>query len=214
MKPDIDVIVSVSEKTMKNQSHIYTEHKVIYNGVDTKRFKAKQEKIEISNNKKLSIAWIGRMDKYDSSVYDAIKENKFINLNCNFYFIGSGKLDDNPLDNFKFLGIVKNPESYLQEWDIFLYPTRIDSFGLALVEAMSCELPVIGSDEVKEIIGDSGLIYKNTNDLIKKLSKLISFENMRKSFGKDARKRVLEKFSLEKMLKEYKNLYEKAKFNK
>lgn len=209
MKPDIDVIVSVSNKTMKNQAHTYTEHKVIYNGVDTNRFRPQKQKIDISNNK-LSVGWIGRMDKYESFVYEAIKENEFINSICDFYFIGSGKLDDNPPKNFKFLGTVKNPEYYLQQWDIFLYPTRIDSFGLAVVEAMSCELPIIASSEVREVLGDTGLIYKNTNDLIENFSKLINFENMRKSLGKDARKRVLANFSLEKMLKEYKNLYEKT----
>jgi len=50
--------------------------------------------------------------------------------------------------------------------DLFVFPSSIETFGLPVLEAMSCGAPVIGSDRtaVPEVVGDAGLCV-NPDDI-------------------------------------------------
>jgi glycosyltransferase involved in cell wall biosynthesis len=45
--------------------------------------------------------------------------------------------------------------------DVFVFPSYFEGFGLPIVEAMGCGLPVIGSarGSIPEVVGDGGLIF-------------------------------------------------------
>jgi glycosyltransferase involved in cell wall biosynthesis len=45
--------------------------------------------------------------------------------------------------------------------DVFVFPSYFEGFGLPIVEAMQCGLPVIGSarGSIPEVVGDAGLIF-------------------------------------------------------
>ncbi|MCG9879572.1 MAG: glycosyltransferase family 4 protein [Bacteroidia bacterium] len=66
------------------------------------------------------------------------------------------------LDEIQFTGYVPNkelPAIYSQAY-IFLYPSLRESFGIPLVEAMKCEVPIITSNtsSMPEIVGDAALL--------------------------------------------------------
>lgn len=44
-----------------------------------------------------------------------------------------------------FTGAVGNVEDYLKAGDLFAFPTENEAFGISLIEAMACRLPVIGT---------------------------------------------------------------------
>ena len=98
--------------------------------------------------------------------------------------------------------------------DIFVFPSHAEAFGLALTEAMAMEKPTIcsASDGVLDIAVDGVTSYlyerRNKDDLVIKLSKMIDDPEVRNSFGKEGRKRILEKFNLEKVTEQVLKLYE------
>jgi len=90
-----------------------------------------------------------------------------------------------------------------QKTDILIYPTLNDVWGLVLLEAMQFGIPVIASVEgaIPEIVDDGVtgfLVEKNQPDLIaEKLKILIENNQLRKEMGIAARKKFLEKYTLE-----------------
>ena len=84
---------------------------------------------------------------------------------------------------------------------------------MAVLEAMSCELPVISSNilGLNEIVENnkSGFLFDpgNIEELISKLSTLIEDEKLRKKMGRYGRKYVIQNFENSKILPQYKDLY-------
>jgi glycosyltransferase involved in cell wall biosynthesis len=97
----------------------------------------------------------------------------------------------------------KNVIPYLQAMDIYCMPSFTETSCLSLIEAMSCELPVITTnagmigDYVKD--NENGLIIekKNTYSLFKAIKNLINNDEKKKTLGVAARKTVLEIFDWE-----------------
>ena len=55
------------------------------------------------------------------------------------------------LDNFViFAGNQKETEKYYSAFDIFLYPTKFEGFGIVLAEAQASGLPILSSDAIPE----------------------------------------------------------------
>jgi len=88
--------------------------------------------------------------------------------------------------------------------DVLVLPSRSTSrwreqFGRALIEAMACEVPVIGSTcgEIPEVIGDAGLVFSegDVGDLRAKLERLVGSRALREELGGRGRQRVLEHFT-------------------
>jgi glycosyltransferase involved in cell wall biosynthesis len=97
---------------------------------------------------------------------------------------------------------------YLQAMDLlvlpsYTIPTWKEQFGHVLIEAMSCEVPVIGSASggIPEAIGDAGFVFKekDSEDLFEKLAGLTRSSELRQSYGKKGRLRVLERFTHQKI---------------
>ena len=92
--------------------------------------------------------------------------------------------------------------------------SRTEGFGMVLIEAMVCGLPVVSFDcsfGPKNIIknnGDGFLVkFGNIKQMAEKIEELIVDEKKRKLFGNNARKNV-QRFSQEKIMTQWKNLFE------
>lgn len=117
--------------------------------------------------------------------------------------------------NIKFCGYVPNEQIpiELSKIDIFCLTSFYESFGVSAIEAMSCGLPVIASDAkgFKEIIenGVNGYIVpkKNEKALFEKMKELYISPSLRNKIGKNARLRILERYTWDKSLDIMEELY-------
>lgn len=110
-----------------------------------------------------------------------------------------------------FCGYVPNERipGYLSAADVLLMPTlRAEGFPFALVEAMACaKAPVVSSYRgVADIVtdGQDGLIVPpgDVGALISATKLLLDDSTLRQRLGRAARKRVLDRFSLDTMIRD------------
>ena len=75
--------------------------------------------------------------------------NKLQLKNCYLVLIGNGHTDYKKIyknnNKIKILGHKNNPGDYLNIFNTFVFPSRWESFGLSLIEAMRKNLPIITS---------------------------------------------------------------------
>jgi glycosyltransferase involved in cell wall biosynthesis len=118
-----------------------------------------------------------------------------------------------------FTGFVPNEDTskYYNAADIFIFPTlRLESFGIVLAEAMACAKSIIASNigSVPEVIDDgiNGLLISpgNTDQLVQKIHYLLNNKDAAQELAVNARKKAIEKFSLERMVDETIDLFEAA----
>ena len=105
-------------------------------------------------------------------------------------------------------------EEKYAESSIFVLSSRYEGFGLVLVEAMSCGLPVVSFDcpcGPKDIISDSedGFLVKtgNTEELACRLSYLMQHEDRRIRMGKKASVNI-QRYRIEHVALVWKDLFE------
>lgn len=94
--------------------------------------------------------------------------------------------------------------------DLYIHATYNEMFGLSLLEAMACGLPIIANNTgaVKEVAGNSCLYYNFSDhiDLANKIKLLIENSRLKKMMAKNSLKRSF-LFDWEKTIEEYKKVY-------
>ncbi len=149
-------IISVStknkneiQKISNNDINIMSKLEVIVNAVDSERFYPKNK--QMLRNK---FGW--KQDSFIVSFTGSFIERKGITKLSNVlqrfndvYSIFMGVVDQKPnCKNILYCGRVNNKEmvDYLNASDVFVLPTLAEGCSNAIVEAVSCGLPVISSD--------------------------------------------------------------------
>lgn len=114
-------------------------------------------------------------------------------------------------EDIRFLGKMEAVEEVLSVADLFLMPSEKESFGLAALEAMACEVPVVSSNAgglpELNIHGFSGYLSDigDVNSMTKFALEILDDKNL-PTFKKNALARAKE-FELSKILPEYENYY-------
>jgi len=221
-----DTIICASLDYVKNSdiAKIYKKYpakfKEIPFGVDTDKFAPSSQKKD-SNIK--NILFVGALDKahYFKGVDILLKTLSNIqHPTSNIQIVGDGDLKPqyekqtkelNINDKVEFLGKVPDEElpKVYQQADLFVLPSinKNEAFGLVLLEAMACGVPIIASDlpGVRTVFenGKQGLLAKpaDSEDLKNKIEKILADEEKRKEMGKEARILALEKYSWQEVSK-------------
>lgn len=194
----------------------------------------------VKNNKKLSdnsdnieILFVGRLEYrkgidiiFECIPYICKKYNNVIFRFCGDNTINMPNSEKNYKDYFLskynefserviFEGYISDEEiiDRYSNCDIFIAPSRFESFGLIFLEAMIFSKPVIGTNigGIPEVVenGVSGILIENENseDLKNALIKLIENKDIRENMGKNGRRIYEEKFTAEIMANKFIDYY-------
>lgn len=224
-----DEILSTSD-IMRNETRKYTHKDIMVTpfGVDTSVFCKKEVK------KDKDTFYIGTIkaieDKYGIKyIIEAanILKQRIKNKKIKVLLIGPGTKIDHYKEVVRSEGLTEEVEilgripfdevsNYHNILDVFLNVSVDDSesFGVAVVEAMACETPVIVSDVggLKEVVehGEYGIIVKkeSAEEIATAVEKIFNDETYFKEISAKARRHVLKKYDfnvcLDKMIHIYK----------
>jgi N-acetyl-alpha-D-glucosaminyl L-malate synthase BshA len=121
----------------------------------------------------------------------------------------------NLCDSTMFLGKQNPVEEILSVCDLFLMPSETESFGLAALEAMACEVPVIASNAggIPELVqnGISGFMAEagNVTEMAEKGIYILENEERLLQFKANALARALE-FDINNIVPVYEKFYAKV----
>ncbi|WP_205703564.1 MULTISPECIES: N-acetyl-alpha-D-glucosaminyl L-malate synthase BshA [Hymenobacter] len=118
------------------------------------------------------------------------------------------------LSDIRFLGKLEAVEEVLSISDLFLMPSEKESFGLAALEAMACEVPVVSTNaggipelNVDGVTGTTSAVG-DVEEMVKNALFILADENLPR-FKAAARARA-EEFAVEKIVPLYEACYQRA----
>lgn len=221
-----NIIIAVSEAIKTDVEKTIDDRKktlVIPNGIDFNYFQ------EISFNNKFhnpSIFFVGRLVKIKGCdlLIKAVQLIKMRIPNIKVYIAGDGaqrkKLERlvQKLEierNVIFLGYVSGNKkiSMFKSVDVCVFPSRYESFGIVVLEAMACGKAIVASKVggipslVKD--GENGILFEpeNIEELSRSIIRLLENEKLRERMGSIS-KEIAKKYSWECMADRTYKLYE------
>lgn len=220
-----DGIITVSEydRQLAKSKKIVASNKLhtIHNGVhELEHFTQSSEM-----NPSVTIIMVARFatPKKQLALLQALEKLQFIEWTLRF--AGDGPLLQEAKDfvrkhglqaRVQFLGNRQDIAKLLRQSDLFVLLSDWEGLPLSILEAMRSGLPIIASDVggVKEAVTDSVngyLVPKNDEEeLLHRLSHLLSDSSLRRDMGNESRRLFEEKFTFHKMLTKTDRLYSKV----
>ena len=119
----------------------------------------------------------------------------------------------------QFLGHLPDPEDtqlprIYSEADIFVFPSIMEGFGLALLEAMASGLPVVATraSAIPEVVGDAGLLVRpgSPQELAAALGTLIEHAQRRRELGAKGQRRAEARFGWSMTVSRLLDVYDEA----
>ncbi len=226
-----DGVTTVSESLKKDtfaNFKITNEIEVIPNFIDFKRFTKKNKehfrKLLAPNDEKIlmHISNFRKVKRVEDVVY-MFKEVRD-KMDCKLLLVGDGPERNHVeaicrsigyCDDIRFLGKQEAVEELLAIADLFVLPSESESFGLAALEAMACEVPVISSNTggIPEINinGQTGFMSDvgDIHDMAKNALYILQDDEILKKFKANALEQA-KKFNIHQILPMYENYYVKV----
>ena len=103
-----------------------------------------------------------------------------------------------------FPGVVSREEkiSLMQRCVLYLQPTLVEGFGLAIAEAMACGAPVVTSPvgTVPEVVGDAAVMVSGTDPaaIAEGVAGLLQDEALQEALSQRGRQRIVDEFTYAK----------------
>jgi glycosyltransferase involved in cell wall biosynthesis len=190
--------------------------RVIYNGIDMARFSPG------GNNgfrKGVRVLFAGNLTlRKGANLLPAIAARLAPDIEIAYTsgLRGGFPLPDLPnLKNLGRISVEAMPELY-RNCDILLFPTVREGFGLAPAEAMACGLPVVATDcsALPELIdnGKGGFLCPlgDVDAFADRIRHLAENPPLRREMGDYNRAKVEKMFTLDRMVSQYKELFEEV----
>ncbi len=201
---------------------------VIHNAVDSKEFVPTKTKVALINElnipaDKFIIGYFGRLDFKEKGI-DVLLE-AFLNLskaNKNIFMLLVG----NGVDENKIIEFVTQNElnvkvkisqedifNYYQLLDVFVLPSKIETFGIVIIEAGMMKKTVIASniDGIPELIsnGENGLLFEsgNVEELKTQITRIYNDRKFGEKLAENLHNEVLDSFTTDRIIPQYEKLY-------
>ncbi len=113
-----------------------------------------------------------------------------------------------------FTGFIQEIDEKMKEFDVYIQPSYSESFGLAIVQAMSLGIPIVATNTggIPEVVtaGKSGLLIEPGKPaaIAEAVISLLRDPRRAKNMGELAREEAKIKFNLPDMIKEMERIYE------
>jgi len=115
--------------------------------------------------------------------------------------------------NVSFAGFQENVYDFLNSFDLFVLPSLMEGFGIALLEAMAMSKPIVASNVggVPEVIAQNitGVLVppKDSKSLANAIVRMLADDSMRQRLGIAARKTIETKFTQDIAMRTMQNYY-------
>jgi glycosyltransferase involved in cell wall biosynthesis len=208
------------------------EEAVIPSAINPERFSIEIDPTEIKNRHGLEgkkiVLFVGRL-VYHKGLDYLIDSAKLMPKEVCYIIVGSGDYSDKLRGRAKNRGVedrviftgrvaFDDIPKYFAACDVFVLPSisRLEAFGLVVLEAMASSKPVIVSNipGVMELVTDDqeGLHAEpmNAEDIAEKIKILLSDPALRKKMGENGRKKVLSEFTWDKVAKQIEEVYKEV----
>jgi glycosyltransferase involved in cell wall biosynthesis len=226
----VAVSTDVLESIHKHKPRLKVPVLTILNGVNTAHFKnevfskqAVYDKLKIPADA-LVIGTIAvfRFQKRLDLWMELAAKILDLDERVHFIIVGDGPLKKDLLekrdtlglqDRIHLPGLETDVRPYLTAFDVYMMSSVFEGLPIALLEAMAMRCPVISTDAggIKEVIRHEVDGFLCSVDEPQKLvgyaSILLQNQDLRIKYGSRARKRVMEAFSMEKMVDELESVY-------
>jgi len=222
-----DAIVADSKDVEKEARALGTKNLyMVYFGVDTNIYKPSTSPKEQNF---VLVSHISKQNVDRKRMEDIIRAMKIViekYPKATFTFVGT-QLEGYPIvkklaeelelpNNIEFVESRGMPEGkkieYMNRALAFVQPSLHEGFGLAMVEAMSCALPVIVTRQgaTPEVAGEDAIYVplKSPESIAKEMLSLLENEEKVKLVGSKLRQRVIDVFSYEQRKAELKKIIE------
>ncbi|KAK1931307.1 Alpha-D-kanosaminyltransferase [Phytophthora citrophthora] len=231
---DVDILLSPSHFAKEHYSVVKNVRArtriVLSTGVDILQFTPSS--VPVTKDDHFIIGYIGRLatEKSLGILLAAVKILAPLCSKCRLRVIGNGpqKPQLKALaakwgllgTSVEFVNGIYNDEPMLvreyRKLHVFVSQMFTETLGLAVLEAMSVEIPVVGfiSGGTEEFLEDRlnciAVKKATATDFADSILTLVNDEALRLRLGKQARRTVTERFSTHKALGQYAKLYERA----
>ncbi|NVK50376.1 MAG: glycosyltransferase family 4 protein [Cyclobacteriaceae bacterium] len=221
-----DLVFGVSEYVMNHSAKYldFSEKKgpVIYNPANLENFyeadpsKVKPGRIffagtvcEKKGVRQLILAFPAIKKKFpESELYIAGRDWYFPDGSSYIDYLKNSQIEESVKDSIKFLGPIANHElpKFIEEAEICAYPSHMEAMPLAWIEVLSMGKAFLGSSlgPGPEVVEDhvTGRVCnpKKVESVERVLLEMLSDKEKNLAMGKAARKDVLERFSIEKLV--------------
>ena len=143
--------------------------------------------------------------------------------NLKLMYVGSGDLEESVKkyakemkidDKIIITGWVNNVEKYIPAFDIAVLPSRWEGFGLAIIEYMACNKPIIASNigGIADIITNNknGLLFEvgNYEELSQKIKLLIDSSEISKNIVEE-NKEYSKNYNINALIEKHEELFNK-----
>jgi glycosyltransferase involved in cell wall biosynthesis len=214
---------AVSVEALANVPEISDRVTVIPPGVDTVMFGPRSD-LQPITGRAIAVGKLLDRKRYDNLIR-AVSRAQRVYPPTHLLLVGSGpqeaalKMLANQLgvgSSVTFAGSVSRVEltTLLHSAQVFCHPASLDTFPLAVLEAMSSGLPTVVSSAgaLPEIVGTAGLVHKvgDEHDLARQLVSVLTNVRLRQDLAAAARARVVERFTWQAMCDAYIDLYQRT----
>jgi len=203
----------------------------IYNGVDTDIFRDRGDQERRENKARLgfppdqvlvgsvgTLYWVKDPDLFLTAASLVLRQRDDVR----FLWVGGGPLQEQMAGRTQslglqgkvvYLGTRDDIPAILSALDIFVLPSVIEGLSYSILEAMASGLPAVatrvgGNPELVRDAQDGYLVAAQRPDhLAEVLLALAGDKPLRQRLGGNARRRVVETFSLKKMVESYQTMY-------